>query len=109
MKLLFNEQHGTTNFFWYQTGAETLSDLEGKIKEISLCVNEDIKMETCYYFYTNIINTDALNDNVRTAIYVQKKLNGDINMNFNIADSQMAMVMDRIVKIKNELYTLIKR
>lgn len=103
MKLLFSEQFGTNTFYWYQTKANNIEELNEQLETIkSICHENEDKGEVQFYFYTQEIHQDAIGDEVRTTLML-RCINNVYEYNLNVADSVMATKAEAIKELKTKL------
>lgn len=97
----FTHENVDYNFSWYKIETESFNELieyKDKIKEI---INDlEKKQNTQLYFYTNILNKDAINDSVRTTIMIAFDDNEKFHLNINTSDSMMAQNLNLFIELK---------
>lgn len=111
MKLLFEESFENNetliDFKWIQTGYNNFNAI--KIDElVSFVESFELTNKTFFYFYTEIVNGDAIKDKVRTMITVYYDLN-KFDLNTNFSDSIQAMHWDEITSMKKYLIDLLNK
>lgn len=105
MKLLFEESFKQDelilDFKWIQTGYQEFNQID--IQKICDYVKEiKFKNPTFLYFYTEIVNKDAIDDSVRTMITLKYDLE-KFELNTNFSDSLLAMHWDQICDMKSQI------
>lgn len=96
----FTHQEKTYDFKWYQTGYESVDQISAL--ELKAVVDSyQLENETFFYFYTKMIDKDAIDDQVRTMITVHIADN-KYDFNFNFSDSKQAMFWPIIQKLKKD-------
>lgn len=107
MKLLFNEQFGTSTFYWYQLNVSNVEELNKQLEAIiNTCHGNKDKEEVQFYFYTQEVHQDAIGDRVRTTLMI-RRVNDVYEYNLNVADSVMATKAETIMRLKNALDDLL--
>ncbi|MGL4589068.1 MAG: hypothetical protein ACRCUP_02355 [Mycoplasmatales bacterium] len=102
----FEHEDKVINFEWLQTGFKEFEQIDLQVI-VDYVQSLKLENETFLYFYTEIINDDAIGDCVRTMITVRySKLTG-FSLNINISDSLQAMHMDQINNLKTDLLQML--
>ena len=107
MNVLFNETFKDKVTIWVDTNYTSLDDLELGCEDlVDVIAREDLMLDTYFIFYTKMLSTDAIEDKVRTSVYV-KCTNFGFEVNFNVSDYQFVCNNDQLIAIKNKLNTVI--
>lgn len=90
-------------FSWYMIECDVFVELKSAIADIKVVVEENKLANSQLYFYTKIINGDAIGDKVRTTIMVAIDFDLNVTVNVNTADSMMAQHLGYFIELKNDL------
>lgn len=104
--MLFNETFDDKITIWVDTEYSTLNELEKGCNDlVDIVSNEDLMLDTYFVFYTKMISGDAIEDKVRTSVYI-RCLKDRFDVTINMSDYQFVCNYEQLKAIKSNLESI---
>ncbi len=106
MKILFNETFEDKITIWVDTEFVDLDELKkGCVNIVDVVAGEDLILDTYFVFYTKMIFEDAVEDKVRSTVYI-RCLKDAFDVTINVSDYQFVCNYQQLKDIKANIEML---
>ena len=104
--MLFNETFDDKITVWVDTEFVDIDELEkGCADIVDVVAGEDLILDTFFVFYTKMISEDAIEDKVRSTVYI-RCLKDEFDVTINMSDYQFVCNYQQLKAIKTNIEML---